>query len=122
MKVILAEKPSVARDLAKVLGAKKHCDGYIEGNGWQVTWAFGHLVTLAEPEAYNEAWKNWSMKDLPMMPDEFKLTLTKSKGVRDQFNTIKRLFKGATEIICATDAGRYKVQLLKCKQSYCLNR
>ena len=106
MKVILAEKPSVARDLAKVLGAKKRCDGYIEGNGWQVTWAFGHLVTLAEPEAYNEAWKNWSMKDLPMMPDEFKLTLTKSKGVRDQFNTIKRLFKGATEIISAVDAGR----------------
>lgn len=106
MKVILAEKPSVARDLAKILGAKRRLDGYLEGNGYQVTWAFGHLVTLAEPEAYNAAWKNWSMKDLPMMPDEFKLTLTKNKGVREQFNTIKRLFKGSTEIICATDAGR----------------
>ncbi len=106
MKVILAEKPSVARDLAKILGARKRCDGYLEGNGYQVTWAFGHLVTLAEPEAYNEAWKNWSLKDLPMMPETFKLTMTKSKGVRDQFNTIKRLFKGSTEIICATDAGR----------------
>ena len=106
MKVILAEKPSVARDIARVLGAKSKKDGYIEGNGYQITWAFGHLVELQNPDAYDPSLKKWSLSPLPFIPDEFKLKISSMKGVKKQFSTIKKLFYGAHEIICATDAGR----------------
>ena len=106
MKVVLAEKPSVARDIAKVLGARSKKDGYIEGNGYQITWAFGHLVELQPPDAYDSSLKNWSMTPLPFIPEQFKLRVSKMQGVSKQFNVIKKLFSGASEIICATDAGR----------------
>ena len=106
MKVILAEKPSVARDIARVLGARSKKDGYIEGNGYCVTWAFGHLVQLQNPDAYDVTLKKWSLAPLPFIPESFKLEISSMKGVRKQFNTIKKLFSSAHEIICATDAGR----------------
>ena len=106
MKVILAEKPSVARDIARVLGARSKKDGYIEGNGYLITWAFGHLVQLQNPDAYDASLKKWSLAPLPFIPESFKLEISSMKGVRKQFNTIKKLFSSATEIICATDAGR----------------
>ncbi len=106
MKVILAEKPSVAREIAAVVGARTRHDGYLEGNGYQVTWAFGHLVELKEPEDYDPALKRWSLDVLPFIPERFELRLTGDGASRRQFSTIKRLFRGAEEIICATDAGR----------------
>jgi DNA topoisomerase III len=106
VKVILAEKPSVARDIARVLGARSKKDGYIEGNGYQVTWAFGHLVQLQNPDAYDPSLKNWTLAPLPFIPEHFKLQISTMKGVKKQFSTIKKLFSGATQIICATDAGR----------------
>lgn len=106
MKVIIAEKPSVARDIARVLGARTSKDGYIEGNGYQVTWAFGHLVSLQTPDAYDASLKRWSLAPLPFIPEEFQLTVNSAKGVKKQFGTIKKLFSQASEIICATDAGR----------------
>jgi DNA topoisomerase-3 len=107
MKVVLAEKPSVARDIAAVLGANQKKDGYFEGNGYQVTYAFGHLVTIAEPEDMNTAWGGpWTMEQLPMIPTEWKYRV--ADKAEQQFNCIKALFlhPNTTEIICATDAGR----------------
>jgi DNA topoisomerase-3 len=106
MKVIIAEKPSVARDIAEVLNIKSKRTGYIEGRGCAVTWAFGHLVTLQEPGEYDPALKRWSLDTLPFVPEEFKLTLIKNRGVAEQFRVIKKLCEEAGEIICATDAGR----------------
>ena len=106
MKVIIAEKPSVARDIADVLDIKTKKKGYIEGRGCAITWAFGHLVTLQEPGEYDPALKRWSLDSLPFVPDEFKLTLIKNRGVDEQFQVIETLFKQADEIVCATDAGR----------------
>ncbi len=106
MKVIIAEKPSVARDIAKVLKITSSKKGFIEGRGAAVTWAFGHLVTLQEPSEYNPALKRWSLETLPFVPDEFKLKLITNRGVAEQFETIKTLCLQADEIICATDAGR----------------
>ncbi len=106
MKVIIAEKPSVARDIAKVLKISSARKGYIEGRGCAVTWAFGHLVTLQEPGEYDPALKRWSLDSLPFVPDEFKLKLITNRGVAEQFQIIKILFEEAEEIICATDAGR----------------
>ncbi len=106
MKVVIAEKPSVARDIAKVLNITAKKKGYIEGRGCAVTWAFGHLVTLQEPGEYNPALKRWSLDTLPFVPDKFKLTLIKNRGVAEQFQLIKTLCEQAEEIICATDAGR----------------
>ncbi len=106
MKVIIAEKPSVARDIAKVLDIKAAKKGYIEGRGCAVTWAFGHLVTLQEPGEYNPALKRWSLESLPFVPDEFKLKLISNRGVDEQFQIIKNLCEQAEEIVCATDAGR----------------
>lgn len=106
MKVVIAEKPSVARDIAEVLGIKTKKKGYIEGRGCAITWAFGHLVTLQEPGEYDPALKRWSLETLPFVPEEFKLTLIKNRGVDEQFNIIQNLFKQAEEIVCATDAGR----------------
>jgi len=106
MKVVIAEKPSVARDIAEVLNITTKRKGYIEGRGCAVTWAFGHLVTLQEPGAYDPALKRWSLDTLPFVPDEFKLTLIKNNGVAEQFQVIKTLLEQAEEIVCATDAGR----------------
>nr|HNH76517.1 DNA topoisomerase 3 [Candidatus Obscuribacter sp.] len=107
MQVILAEKPSVARDIAAVVGAKTKRDGYFEGNGYAVTYAFGHLVTLAEPEDMNPAWgKPWRLAQLPMVPTDWKYRVVEKSA--SQFNVIKKLFldKDTASIICATDAGR----------------
>jgi DNA topoisomerase-3 len=104
--VVLAEKPSVARDIARCLGASSKRTGYLEGNGWCVTWAFGHLVELEEPEAYDASLKRWNLAPLPFVPEVFKLRIAKRKGVYEQFQIIKKLFQQASEIVCATDAGR----------------
>ena len=106
MKVILTEKPSVARDIAKCLNINNKRDGYFEGNGYQITWAFGHLVELKEPDEYNPAWKRWSLDALPIIPEQFGLKARGDASAQKQLNTIKQLFKAADEIICATDAGR----------------
>lgn len=104
MKVVLAEKPSVAKDIAKVLGASQSRDGYIEGAGYQVTWAFGHLVGLEDAKAYGLT--GWNLEELPVIPSKFHYKLNPDQGAQKQFNTISRLIKSADEIIVATDAGR----------------
>jgi DNA topoisomerase-3 len=106
MKVVLAEKPSVARDIAKHLNATQRGNGWLEGNGWTVTWAFGHLVELQEPEDYNPEWKVWRLSSLPIFPEKFGLRPRADSKALEQLQTIKRLFQEAEEIICATDAGR----------------
>jgi DNA topoisomerase-3 len=106
MKVVIAEKPSVARDIASVLKITGKKTGYIEGRGCAITWAFGHLVTLLDPGEYDPALKKWTLDSLPFVPDEFKLKLIENRGVAEQFETIKRLCQEAEEIVCATDAGR----------------
>ena len=106
MRLVLAEKPSVARDLAQVLGATRKTQGYLEGNDWAVTWALGHLVELREPHEYNPAWRQWRVDTLPMIPEAFALRPRGDKGAKDQLNVIVRLMKAAEEIVCATDAGR----------------
>lgn len=132
MKIVIAEKPSVGRELAKVFGATTRKDGYIEGNGYSFTWAFGHLLQLAPPQEYG--FIGWRRQHLPMLPKKFKLAIRKIKtkdglvedpGVRKQLDTIKMLFDEATEIIVATDAGRegelifrYIYYFLKCKKPF----
>ncbi len=106
MKVILTEKPSVARDIARCLKITQRHDGYFEGNGYQITWAFGHLVELKEPDDYHIEWKRWNLAVLPIIPEQFELKARGDAGAQKQLNTIKCLFKAADEIICATDAGR----------------
>lgn len=106
MKVVLAEKPSVARDIAKHLKAGNRRDGYLEGNGWAVTWAFGHLVELKEPEEYRPEWKSWKINTLPIVPERFELRARGDDGAKKQLETVKKLFEEADEIVCATDAGR----------------
>ncbi len=106
MKVVLAEKPSVARDIAKYLKASSQGKGFFQGDEWIVTWAFGHMVELQEPEEYNPAWKAWRLSNLPIIPQEFKLRTRKEGSAHEQLMTIKRLFEEADEIVCATDAGR----------------
>ncbi|MGG2093928.1 DNA topoisomerase III [Bacillus sp. S13(2024)] len=104
--VVIAEKPSVARDIARVLKCDKKGNGYIEGNKYIVTWALGHLVTLADPESYDAKYKNWNLEDLPMLPERLKLTVIKQTG--KQFNAVKSqlIRNDVNEIIVATDAGR----------------
>lgn len=106
MKVVIAEKPSVARDIAEVLDIRSKKQGYIEGRGCAITWAFGHLVTLQEPGEYDPALKRWSLDTLPFVPEKFKLALIQNRGVDEQFRVIETLCRQAEEIICATDAGR----------------
>lgn len=106
MKVCIAEKPSVAKDIAEIIGAKQRNDGYWEGNGYQVTWTFGHLCTLKEPHDYNENWKYWKLEDLPIVPANFGIKLITNSGVEKQFNTIARLVQNATEVINCGDAGQ----------------
>ncbi|MFD2872136.1 DNA topoisomerase III [Mucilaginibacter ximonensis] len=132
MKVIIAEKPSVGREIARVFGANTKKDGYIEGKGYTFTWAFGHLLQLAAPQEYG--YYGWSVQNLPMLPPKFKLAIRKVKskdgliddpGVKKQLDIIKSLFDEATEIIVATDAGRegelifrYIYYYLKCKKPF----
>jgi len=106
MKVVLAEKPSVARDIAKYLKATQQSKGFYKGEEWIVTWAFGHMVELQEPEEYNPTWKSWRLSNLPIIPTEFKLRSRKDGSAHEQLMIIKGLFQQADEIVCATDAGR----------------
>lgn len=122
MIVCIAEKPSVARDIARILGATKQCDGYMEGNGYQVTWTFGHLCELKEPNDYLVNWRFWTLAALPMIPERFGIKLIPDRGIEKQFQTIAKLYAGADEIINCGDAGqegeliqRWVMQLAKVK-------
>ena len=106
MIVCIAEKPSVAKDIANVLGAKTAKQGYIEGNGYQVTWTYGHLCELKEPDEYNARWKHWDLWDLPMIPQRFGIRLKDDEGVKKQFAIIEQLMQNADEIINCGDAGQ----------------
>ena len=106
MTVCIAEKPSVARDIARILGATSSRDGYMEGNGYQVTWTFGHLCELKMPEDYTPMWRTWSLTALPMIPQRFGIRLKEDEGVKKQFATIERLMKAADEIVNCGDAGQ----------------
>lgn len=106
MIVCIAEKPSVARDIAEILGAHSRKDGYIEGNGYQVTWTFGHLCTLKEPHEYTPSWKSWSLSSLPMIPPRFGIKLIENPTYEKQFRVIEGLMKSADEIINCGDAGQ----------------
>ena len=106
MILCVAEKPSVGRDIARVLGATISRDGYMEGNGYCVSWTFGHLCALLDPNEYNEQWKGWNMSSLPMVPERFGIKITNDKGVQKQFNTIKTLIAQAEMVINCGDAGQ----------------
>ena len=106
MIVCIAEKPSVAKDIADVLGARSRKEGYFEGNGYQVTWTFGHLCTLKEPHDYTEMWKRWSLGSLPMIPPRFGIKLIPDKGIEKQFAVIERLMQSAEGIVNCGDAGQ----------------
>ena len=106
MIVCIAEKPSVAKDIARIIGATSARDGYMEGNGYQVTWTFGHLCTLKEPNDYTENWKRWSLSALPMIPPRFGIKLIDDSGIKKQFAVIERLMQAADSIINCGDAGQ----------------
>ena len=106
MIVCIAEKPSVARDIARILGANSSHDGYMEGNGYQVTWTFGHLCTLKEPGDYTQAWKPWALTQLPMVPQRFGIKLIEDNGIKKQFATIEKLMQAADGIVNCGDAGQ----------------
>ena len=106
MKVCIAEKPSVAQSIAQILGANQRLDGYYEGNGYQVTWTFGHLCELKTPEEYDDRWKSWSLVWLPIMPQRFGITLKNDEGIKKQFEIIRRLYENAECIINCGDAGQ----------------
>lgn len=106
MKVCIAEKPSVAREIAEVLGATKRMNGYIEGNGYQVTWTFGHLCTLKEPHDYADEWKRWSLSALPMIPPRFGIKLISNPTYEQQFKVIETLMQNAEMVINCGDAGQ----------------
>jgi len=105
MKVCIAEKPSVAREIAQVLGANTKRDGYYEGNGYAVTYTFGHLCTLMEPNDYKPYWKSWDLNNLPMLPEKFKTKVTSNSGIQKQFKIVKSLFDKADLVINCGDAG-----------------
>ena len=106
MIVCIAEKPSVAKDIARIIGANSARDGYMEGNGYQVTWTFGHLCELKEPDDYTPMWKRWSLSALPMIPQRFGIKLINDEGIKKQFSTIERLMQAADSIINCGDAGQ----------------
>src|SRR5690606_3452645 len=106
MIVCIAEKPSVAREIASVLGANKRHDGYYEGNGYSVTYTFGHFCTLFEPNDYELNWKSWSLSNLPMLPEKFKTKIVDNPGIKKQFDIVKKLFDTATLVINCGDAGQ----------------
>ncbi|MDX9705275.1 MAG: DNA topoisomerase 3, partial [Weeksellaceae bacterium] len=123
MKLCIAEKPSVARDIAKVVGAKTSHDGYMEGNGYWVTWTFGHLCTLKEPHDYNPNLKYWDLRTLPIIPEKFGIKLLPNKGVEKQFKIIEKLVAKCEEVINCGDAGqegeviqRWVLQKAACKK------
>ncbi|SOS49205.1 DNA topoisomerase III [Tenacibaculum dicentrarchi] len=105
MKVCIAEKPSVAREIANILGANTKRDGYFEGNGYAVTYTFGHLCTLLEPKDYKPHWKSWDLNNLPMLPERFNTKVTDDEGIQKQFNIVKSLFEKADVVINCGDAG-----------------
>lgn len=122
MKVCIAEKPSVAREIAAILGATSRRDGYFEGSGYQVTWTFGHFCTLKEPHEYTGSWKQWSLYVLPMIPPRFSIKLIDNDGVKKQFGVIEKLISEAEEVINCGDAGqegeliqRWVMQKAQCK-------
>ncbi|MBR1449325.1 MAG: DNA topoisomerase 3 [Prevotella sp.] len=106
MIVCIAEKPSVAKDIARIIGANSSHDGYMEGNGYQVTWTFGHLCELKMPEDYTPMWRSWSLSALPMIPQRFGIRLKEDEGIKKQFATIERLMQAADGIINCGDAGQ----------------
>lgn len=106
MIVCIAEKPSVAKDIARILGATNSHQGYMEGNGYQVTWTFGHLCTLKEPNDYTEMWKHWSLSSLPMIPQRFGIKLIDDDGIKRQFAVIEKLMQSADSIVNCGDAGQ----------------
>ena len=106
MIVCIAEKPSVAKDIAKIIGANSSHDGYMEGNGYQVTWTFGHLCMLKEPDDYTPLWKRWSLASLPMIPPRFGIKLIEDQGIKKQFSVIEKLMQNADGIINCGDAGQ----------------
>lgn len=123
MILCITEKPSVGKDIAKILGANTSRQGYYEGNGYCVTWTYGHLCTLKEPADYTETWKRWSLSSLPMIPDKFEIKLIPQKSIKDQFSVIKKLIKECDEIINCGDAGqegeliqRWVMQKAGCKK------
>jgi DNA topoisomerase-3 len=103
---VLAEKPSVARDVARVLGADKRGEGYLQGNGYVVTWAIGHLVSLAQPHEINPQWREWRFDQLPMLPEQWPLVVY--ERTKDQFEVVRKILTSprVSRIVCATDAGR----------------
>lgn len=105
LKVCIAEKPSVAKEIAQILGANSRKDGYFEGNGYRVTWTFGHLCTLNEPDDYSAEWKRWNLATLPMIPEKFDIKLIANSGVGKQFKTIRSLVNDCDEVINCGDAG-----------------
>lgn len=122
MKLCIAEKPSVAKDIAEIIGAKQRNDGYYEGNGYWVTWTFGHLCTLKEPHDYKETWKYWKLEDLPIVPPNFGIKVIDDGGVKKQFACIEKLVSQAEEVINCGDAGqegeliqRWVLHKAKCK-------
>ncbi len=106
MQLVIAEKPSVAKSIAKVIGARESKDGYMEGNGYIVSWCVGHLIGLASPDQYDEKYKKWRAEELPIFPDQWKTNVAYDK--KKQYSTLTKLMKRSdvTELICATDAGR----------------
>jgi len=106
MVVCIAEKPSVARDIARIIGANASRQGYMEGNGYQVTWTFGHLCTLKEPADYTPMWKSWSLSSLPMIPQRFGIKLIEDEGIKKQFAVIEKLMQAADGIVNCGDAGQ----------------
>ena len=106
MIVCIAEKPSVARDIARIIGATSQKSGYMEGNGYQVTWTFGHLCTLKEPHDYTDAWKRWTLTSLPMIPPRFGIKLIEDDGIKRQFAVIEQLMSNADSIVNCGDAGQ----------------
>ena len=123
MIVCITEKPSVAKDIAAILGATVRRDGYFEGNGYKITWTFGHLCSLKEPNDYTERWKSWSLGALPMLPPRFGIKLIADQGIERQFKVIETLFGEADEIVNCGDAGqegeliqRWVMQKANCKK------
>ena len=106
MIVCVTEKPSVARDIAAIVGATTSRQGYYEGNGYQVTWTYGHLCELKEPHDYTNRWKPWALSLLPMIPPKFGIKLKDDEGIRRQFHVIETLIAGADEVVNCGDAGQ----------------
>ena len=106
MKMCIAEKPSVAKEIANILGATTRRNGYLEGNGYCVTWTFGHLCTLQEPGEYTEKWQKWNLGVLPMIPSKFRIRLIEDEGIKKQFAVIEELVSKAEMVINCGDAGQ----------------